>query len=190
MIGFIRKHHQTITAISAIVVSVIALFVAWDQARVMRAQQHSDVWPAVQIQAQFATQADGYVMLFDVKNDGIGPAIVEHVSASLGGVELGNWEQLGRSVPDGLEIPGMWTGALRGEILAPGEEAVLSQMTWPREGTDPALMRQFRSELWEVEIEICNCSVYGRCWLVDNDRTEIRPQAVPQCPAADPESNL
>lgn len=190
MISLIRRNHQTITAISAILVSVIALFVAWDQARVMRAQQHSDVWPAVQIQSQFASQADGYVMLFDVKNDGIGPAIVEHVSATLNGEALTNWEQLGQLGPEGLPLLGMWTGSLRGEIMAPGEETVLAQLTWSRDGIDQDLMRAYRQQLWSVEIEICYCSVYGRCWVVDNDRTEIQPEPVQACPAVDPESNL
>lgn len=187
---WLKSNHQAVTSLAAILLSVIALYVAWDQARVMRAQQHADVWPAVQIQTQFATQDDGYIMLFNVKNDGIGPAIVEHVHAELDGVSLTNWENLGDRVPEGLGRPGMWTGALRGEILAPGEESILAQLTWPRQSTDPQLVRAYRETLWAAHIEICYCSVYDRCWVVDNDRTDIQPELVAHCPVADPESNL
>jgi len=190
MLHWLKSNHHSLTSLSAIILSVIALYVAWDQSRVMRAQQHAAVWPAVQIQTQFATQEDGYIMLFDVKNDGIGPAVVEHVYAEMDGEPLLNWEQLGGRVPDGLQRPGMWTGSLRGEILAPGEESILAQLSWSREGVDTNLIREYRTSLWGAKIEICYCSVYGRCWMVDNDRTEIQPGAVDHCPAADPESNL
>lgn len=190
MIGSIRKNHQTITAISAILVSVIALFVAWDQARVMRAQQHADVWPALQIQSEFLTQADSYQMSLTVKNDGIGPAVVHYVSADMGGEALTNWEELGDRRADGLLRPGMWTGALRGEIVAPGEEVVLARLTWPREGVDPGLLRDHRHLIWSMTMDVCYCSVYGRCWTTDRDTTQIQPQAIAACPVADPESNL
>jgi len=190
MMHWLKSNHQTVTSLSAVLLSVVALYVAWDQSRVMRAQQHAAVWPAVQIQTQFSTREDGYIMLFNVKNDGIGPAVVEHVYAEMDGQPLLNWEQFGDRVPEGLGRPGMWTGSLRGEILAPGEESILAQLTWSRDGIHTNLIREYRSTLWSTNIEICYCSVYGRCWTVDNDRTEIQPEAVDQCPAADPDSNL
>ena len=190
MLRWLKNNHQSVTAVGAMLVGLAALFVAWDQARVMRAQQHAHVWPAVQIQSQFATREDAYVMQFNVKNDGIGPAVVEYVSASVNGEPLTNWEQMGYLAPEALGYPGMWTGALRGEILAPGEESLLAELSWPREGTDFELIRDYRTLLWSSPIEICYCSVYGRCWTVDNDRSEIQPEPVAECPAADPDSNL
>jgi len=40
---------EMLIAICAVLTSVIALFVAWDQGRVMRAQQHGSVYPVLQV---------------------------------------------------------------------------------------------------------------------------------------------
>ena len=40
MRNWLKSNHHTVTSVAAILVSVTALYVAWDQSRVMRAQQH------------------------------------------------------------------------------------------------------------------------------------------------------
>ena len=40
---------EMLIAICAVLTSAIAVFIAWDQGRVMRAQQHGAVYPVIQI---------------------------------------------------------------------------------------------------------------------------------------------
>ena len=46
---WLTNNHQTLTGIGAMLVGIAALFVAWDQGRVMRAQQHGAVFPVLQV---------------------------------------------------------------------------------------------------------------------------------------------
>ena len=188
--GWLKMHAQSISAAAAILVSMVALYVAWDQSRVMRAQQHASVWPALQIERTFLVEPDGYILSFSEKNDGIGPAIVETVTAEIDGFSLSNWEDLERFRPEGLSRPGMWTGGLRNEILASGEEVLLATLTWPREEAEGDLVRAYRDELSDLLIDICFCSVYGRCWMMSRSPEAITRTPVRSCPLPDPDSDL
>ena len=53
-----RLRFETVGSISAIVVGVAALFVSWDQARVMRQEIRASLWPALQIDGFADTLAD------------------------------------------------------------------------------------------------------------------------------------
>jgi hypothetical protein len=53
---------EMLIAICAVLTSVIALFVAWDQGRVMRAQQHGSVYPVVQM-VGFVSRVPDHVSL-------------------------------------------------------------------------------------------------------------------------------
>ena len=59
---WLKSNLQSLGSVAAITVSVVALYVAWDQSRVMRAQQHADVWPALQIGTQYVTM-DEYLTI-------------------------------------------------------------------------------------------------------------------------------
>ena len=187
---WLKSNLQSLGSVAAITVSVVALYVAWDQSRVMRAQQHADVWPALQIGTQYVTMDEYLTIELAVENNGIGPALVDSVTAYGDGQPRGHWEDLAGFRPEGLPRPGMWTGALFGEILAPGEEYTLAQLTWPnlpevRTGVD-----DFRQAVSTLEVEVCYCSVYGRCWTATLDRRSSRPVDTPSCPVQAEGRNL
>lgn len=183
-------HLQALGTLAAAIAALIALFVAWDQGRVMRADQHASVWPAVQIETAYMINEDGRQLTLGLVNDGIGPALIKHVSASVDGTRLNNWEDLIRLQPEGLPLPGRWTAGAQGEILAAGEDVVLAQLSW---GEDPAILTaldEYRRTVGRMELNVCFCSVYDRCWISAIGSQQDFPQPVSQCPQSDQESNL
>ncbi|MFY0638402.1 hypothetical protein [Maricaulis maris] len=190
ILAWLKDNHTAITSLAAILISAIALFVAWDQSRVMRAQQHADVWPAVQIETQMTTEAGEHVFLVGMTNDGIGPALVTRVDATFADQSLANWEEMGALRPDGLPRPDMWTGGSQGAILAPGETVILAQITWPASEERWPLIRDYQTDFFALTVEACYCSVYGRCWTARREGRTTHPEPIDACPAADPDSNL
>ncbi|HCX12097.1 MAG TPA: hypothetical protein DHU81_17525, partial [Hyphomonas sp.] len=70
---------EMLIAICAVLTSAIAVFIAWDQGRVMRAQQHGAVYPVIQIDGFVSTSVDTASMGIRVSNSGVGPALIEQV---------------------------------------------------------------------------------------------------------------
>jgi len=190
ILAWLKNNHTAITSLAAILISAIALFVAWDQSRVMRAQQHADVWPAVQVETQMSTEDGQHVFLVGMTNDGIGPALVTRVDATFAEQSLANWEEMGARRPDGLPRPDMWTGGSQGAILAPGETVILAQITWPASEERWPLIREYQTDFFALTVEACYCSVYGRCWTARREGRTTHPEPIDACPAADPDSNL
>ena len=79
---------EMLIAICAVVTSAIAVFIAWDQGRVMRAQQHGSVYPV--LQADGYVSADPHVREIGVRfrNSGVGPALIESVDMLKDGERL------------------------------------------------------------------------------------------------------
>lgn len=190
VLDWLRKYHTAITSTAAIAISVIALFVAWDQSRVMRAQQHADVWPAVQIETQVLIEDGHHILTVSLENDGIGPALIRRVDARFAGEDIAHWERLGEIVPDGLSRPDMWTGAAQGAVLSPGESSILAQLTWRATAENQTPISEYRQRFFEIDVSVCYCSVYERCWLARRDGRASLPEPVAACPMADPDSHL
>ncbi|WP_297736441.1 hypothetical protein [uncultured Maricaulis sp.] len=189
-LAWLKNNHTAITSLAAILISAIALFVAWDQSRVMRAQQHADVWPAVQIETQMSTEEGQHVFLVAMTNDGIGPALVGRVEAGFAGQALQNWEEMGQHRPEGLPYPNMWTGGGQGVILAPGESTILAQISWPVSEERWPLIRDYQTDFFALTVEACFCSVYGRCWTARREGRTTHPEPIDACPVPDPDTNL
>tara|TARA_R110002096_G_scaffold23377_18_gene74404 strand:+ start:240 stop:821 length:582 start_codon:yes stop_codon:yes gene_type:complete len=190
ILAWLKTHHNAIASMAAILVSTVALFVAWDQSRVMRAQQHADVWPAVQVDTLMTTADGEHVFLVGLTNNGIGPALINRIDAEFSGLALRNWEEMGNNRPEGLPRPNMWTGSSQGAILAPGETATLAQLTWPQNDEYQSLIRDYQRDFFAISIEACYCSVYGRCWMARRSGRATHPEPIDACPASDADSNL
>ncbi len=79
---------EMLIAVCAVITSAIAVFIAWDQGRVMRAQQHGAVYPVVQVEGFVSSDQDFASMGIRLSNSGVGPALIERVSVLKGGEPL------------------------------------------------------------------------------------------------------
>lgn len=188
-----NKEHQrgglnfeTIASMVAMVVGLSALFVAWDQAQIMRKQQHASVIPIVNIVGGFTMEPDRNVLRVIVENDGIGPAIVESAALFVEGRAISDWPSLRASfLPEPLRSGYETSFESTIGVLAPGERLPAIEISWARTDETDAMFRAFQATVFqaaaaETNLVICYCSVFDRCWRT-NVVGAARPRPVEQC---------
>ncbi|MEL7487357.1 MAG: hypothetical protein AAGJ87_09110 [Pseudomonadota bacterium] len=183
--GVSRVDLNSIAAGAAIVVSVAALFVAWDQAQIMRRQQHAAFWPVVNLQASLSSTDASHDFTIVLANDGVGPARVQSSALTLAGVDVRDWPSFEAGLPAPLRGRADVNLGTSVGVLAPGEEDVLFEIAWPwGPETDAAFTELkrivFNPVVSDSDFEICYCSVFDRCWIVNGDDGGA-PKRVAQC---------
>ncbi|WP_420430648.1 hypothetical protein [Hyphobacterium sp.] len=174
MLGWFKTNHQALTAIGAMVVGLAALYVAWDQARVMRAQQHGAVVPALQVDAFTRSEGDRLSIGLRVANNGVGPAMVRNVQVIRDGEPTQAIEAMFTALPSD-QLDRSWV-TLTGRVIAPGELVTPISVDWRASevGTDAIADLFAEWERWDIEI--CYCSVFDRCWIATvqvQDRRQV-----------------
>ena len=177
---WLTHNHQTLTAVGAMLVGVAALFVAWDQGRVMRAQQHGSVVPVLQIDGFIRSTPDARHLGLRIVNHGVGPAMIERVTLVRDGVEQTDFTGLIELMPDGFDRS--WS-SVNGRALAPGSEVEPAMFSWSRGDLDDAALNALLAEWNHWGVEVCYCSVFDRCWLSTFANEEREP--VPVCTPGD-----
>lgn len=170
-----HRHFETVGSISAIVVGVAALYVSWDQGRVMREEVRASVWPALQVDG-FVSRAEGGLNLgLRVQNAGVGPARVERISIRHSGKPVPDLEaMLALLPPDGdLSLQ-----SLEGRIIAAGDVVQPFSLLYDQAQAEDAVDIMGRlSAQWSVEV--CYCSVLDQCWRSGQD--SAAPAEVENC---------
>ena len=91
-------HLQAVGTLAAAIAALIALFVAWDQGRVMRAQQHASVMPILAGSVQIDESEEVFQVSIEVRNDGVGPAFVESARILSGGEPMRTMEEFNTTI--------------------------------------------------------------------------------------------
>ncbi|MEM7663500.1 MAG: hypothetical protein AAF292_14750 [Pseudomonadota bacterium] len=164
-------------AICALISSAVAVFIAWDQGRVMRAQQHGEVFPIIQIDGFATNNATRSALGIRVSNSGVGPAIIESVELEIAGENITSLESELALLPGGYELS--WAG-LTGRALAPGEQQIPVEISWPRNAVVAEAITQFALSTENWRLRICYCSVFKKCWRTNSLGT-ARAESVDVC---------
>lgn len=168
----------------ALIASLAAVFIAWDQGRVMRAQQHGEVYPVLQIDG-FIASLEGQVELgLRVSNNGVGPALIEAVDLAVDGAEVSNLRTLLTELPP--RSSDSWS-SLAGRAMAPGERVEVLSLRWRGEDlteADGAAISAFAEQASDWNFRICYCSVFRRCWATLRTGT-ARADRVQRCEQRD-----
>lgn len=176
-------------AICALVSSIIAVFVAWDQAKIMRLQQRAEVWPLLQIEQ--VTDADGETLSYalSIENAGVGPALIERYVVAIPGGDPAISEDL-VAFSSYMMAPEMGAGrrnsrSLDDRVLRQGDGVDVFRIFWPQTDERLALMLE-RVDLFTTRqaapavVFICYCSILEECW-VESSESDSRPREVRQC---------
>ena len=164
---------EMLIAVCAVLTSVIALFVAWDQGRVMRAQQHGMVYPVLQAEGFVSASTEMREMGIRFRNSGVGPALIEAVEIFENGTKLESLFARRDALPGGYDLS--WTSMI-GRAVAPGDEVVALDLYWPTDTLSAAEQARVAADWGNLSMKVCYCSVFGRCWvahgLADNSPAE------------------
>lgn len=177
---------QDLASYAALVVATVALYVGWDQAQIGRNQQHADVYPVIVTKSQYIVKSlpDGRSvrhLSFVIANAGVGPAFVESGDWRIANRQIDKVSDIQQLFPDGLQPIDQYQGQYSGFILAPGEQDVIWEVAFPNDAQSNPLINEFLQDFWQMEMSICYCSLYERCWEARYDPSQVRPVSVKQC---------
>ena len=158
---WLSNNHQTLTGLGAMLVGIAALFVAWDQGRVMRAQQHGAVYPVLQVDGFVSTLPESASLGIHIANNGVGPALIQSVTLYRDGEPQDGLDAYRETLPPGYDLS--WSG-LTGRALAPGETVTPIRFGWPREDINADQLYAASTAWGRWDLRVCYCSVFGRCW--------------------------
>lgn len=165
--GHSFKNPEMIIAGSALIVSLITAFASIYSAFIDRAYARSSVWPRVEIHSSYHNNAPYFSYI--VNNKGTGPAVIKYARLSYNNKVLKSW-------PDYLQ---MLSGRAVGHTQSNIGSIVLSagESIKPIETRDKEVTTLLADED-SLQIELCYCSIYDECWLVDRINN---PTPVAQC---------
>ena len=179
---WLKNNHQAMTGVGAMLVGVAALYVAWDQGRVMREQQHGAVYPVLQIDGFVSLDGDIRRLGVLVKNAGVGPALIDNIVLFRNGEASGDFSGLMARMP---EQAGLNWSTMIGRVLVAGGEVTPMEFIWPDGAMSSADYDALLAEWSQWDMTACYCSVFGRCWIADTTGVGRRPQPVEQCSIPD-----
>ncbi|MEM1087172.1 MAG: hypothetical protein AAGH90_05535 [Pseudomonadota bacterium] len=164
-------------AICALFSSLIAIWVAWDQSRVMRAQQDGMVFPVLQLDGFVSTEAETISLGLRLENSGVGPALIESVQIVDDKEYVTSLAPYRAILPEGFTIS--WAGLI-GRAVAPGSGFDVLRLQWDSDEITRQELNAAAFEWGELDFEICYCSVFQKCWIETMSIT--RAQSVETCP--------
>lgn len=176
-----------IVALAALVTSVVAVFIAWDESRLMRRSQEAAFLPIIELEGGVNLAVPA--LEFHVRNRGHGVAAMQSMMLFIDDTPLESWEQyaehfltpeLAKTADVSWEVPLGYFPA--------GDSRIVMSLHWPED-----LREQLRQHtrygdhrLEDLRVDICYCSVFNSCWTHSTSSSK-RPTPTPSCQtSADP----
>lgn len=178
-LGMKRIGWAEIGSAVAVVVSSLALFVSFYQARIAERQAHASVWPYLSIDYDINDLGERSGFIWIVQNNGLGPALIESVIISVDGKPLRTWGEVCKA----LGITKSFSSTMSevsGRVLPPDTN---------RETTIEAIhvisapeAKIFYEGRKRLAMQICYCSVYEECWIAQFGKQKV--EKVERCDTA------
>ncbi|MEM9837706.1 MAG: hypothetical protein AAF830_00980 [Pseudomonadota bacterium] len=183
---------NSIIAIAALVTSVVAVFIAWDESRLMRRSQEAAFIPIIEIEggSDFAVPD----IHLRVHNTGHGVAYVESLEFLYENRPLTEWSEfsnlfLNPDLDRAVEIS--WDAGLGYYPI--GEDRTVMAFQFPKDLTETLrehLLYDAAEAYTKFDVVACYCSVFGKCWT-KHMLNRGRPEPVNACePSKDPAAAL
>ena len=172
-----KRHYlldpQLVVAIAVVVISVCALFVSLMQARIMNKQYQimedqskASVWPRLEVSVNVGRDPISKVNTLNaimVRNQGVGPAIVEGIRVKAKGRYVKNWNELFQVLqkPDSIQTF-LGTQTLNHKVITATETIKWLDI----KSNSLPLMFFLHQHAQNISIEICYRSVFKDYWIV------------------------
>lgn len=164
-----------ITAISAVMIGLVAVAVSAYTAILQRQQIRAQVWPRLSL------YFGGTAGEFGIANKGVGPAIVRSVRVETDGKPVRDWHELFQRI--GFKDDDLYYSNLYGQVFSPGQDMVYLK---PSSRERYAQLREMAGSRFSVSV--CYCSTLGECWTTGTRLNSLDDQQRPvaKCPAPGP----
>ncbi len=160
----IWKNPEMLIAISALVISLITAFTSIYSAFTDRTYARASAWPRLEIyRSHHGEQSHRYV----VSNNGTGPALVKYARVTLDDKPLKSWNDLVSKLGVADTV---FSQSHIGSIVLPAQQKITAF-----DLQVPKAVAAYYARPNPASIELCYCSIYDECWLIDrrNQPTEV-----------------
>jgi hypothetical protein len=180
-----RSRTDLIIAVTAILLSVISLFVAIQNASTQREMVSASTWPYVTGWVKIGI-GEHHDLQFGLGNSGVGPAKVHSFEVSYKGQPVTSTRDLlrrccrlpaDRKPAEAMLAPWMSSTVVNEIVLRAGEDQVAFALR--PNPADPALAQRFSKALEELHFRGCYCSVLDECW--ETAESGMEPVRVKSC---------
>jgi hypothetical protein len=171
-----------IIAGAAIVVSVASLWVALQANQTQQQLLKASVWPYVTFDSSNATATGARQLVFEVRNQGVGPALVRSVAVSYNGRYFPTFNSLMAACCKLPHARNIYSSTMQNAVIVAHDFVPFIDM--PPNEFDVTEYNQIRPERTKIQIQMCYCSVLGDCWFFDTLHGPVQPAEVRNCPPA------
>lgn len=187
---------NTIIAMAALATSVVAVFIAWDEARLLRRSQAAAFMPILDGSLSFNLDQDDIFIRLSAENVGHGVASIDSAELLVAGQSVDDWlvfqeKLLTPELAAAADLS--WSSTQR--FLPAGERVDLFTLRWRedpkiREAMTTFVTEQALDRYQDASFPLCYCSLFDACWIKDLGGSE-RAEPVSNCPSTgDPTEKL
>lgn len=145
-----------IIAVSAIIISVSALFVSIYEASLMRQTQRAATWPFIEVLPSRLNQKYFSVR---VSNTGVGPARIKDFKITVDGQEMDEGEFRKFLLDFVGDNVGVTWSTVTGRVLPPEKDITFFKLS------DSTAFYKIATIDSKIELSLCYCSVFDQCWI-------------------------
>ena len=179
---------EMVIAVCAVITSVVALIIGWDQARIMRLQQKAEIWPIVQV-THLNDASEGVVTYsLELENAGVGPALIEsHVILIPDAPATEDFdEMLAYLAPEMSDDVAKGSLAIDSRVIRQGTSVRPIHAAWDATDENMAAMERMVDDFVSGAREapgvfVCYCSILDECWVSSTLSEQVRPAKVKTC---------
>lgn len=179
---------EMIIAVCAVITSVVALFIGWDQARIMRLQQKAEIWPMVQVTHLNDVRNGAATYSLELENAGVGPALIEsHLILMPDGSGTDDFnEMLAYLMPEMSGEASKGFVAIDSRVIRQGTVVRPIHAAWDANERNIAAMQQVVDDFVSGArkapgVFVCYCSILDECWVSSTLGDQARPAKVKSC---------
>lgn len=167
--------------ICAIIVSAASLWVALRADQTQEALLKSTVWPYVEYDTSDATETGSKRLAFEIRNAGVGPAIVRSFAVAYNGHYYSTLRELVAAccnIHPAKRSHGIFASTVHDRVIMAHETVIFIQL-FPGL-SDPQSYASITRERSHISAKICYCSVLGDCWIFDS-ANDNQPLPIEKC---------
>ena len=182
----LARDGNMIVALAALATSVVAVMVAWDEARIVRQAYRTAFSPVLEVRADMAfSESEESAFVIEARNVGPGAAAIEGARVTARGEPVADWLSLTETLlTPRLAREARFEAGRAAGFLRPGEDEAFLRLVWSRAQPVRVPLRQHVGGAYPeareaFAVEVCYCSLFEECWVAATDRT--RPEKTEGC---------
>ncbi|NMM42653.1 hypothetical protein [Pseudoalteromonas arctica] len=152
------KKPEMIVALSALLISVVTTIIGIYSTMIDRSYARASVWPRVELFRSFSPEKGHFS--YGVMNNGTGPAVIKYAKITHNDKPVKKWS-------DFIVGTRLVQSHIGTRILP--SQANISAITIK----DKAYLTEILKMDEQIAIELCYCSIYDECWMVDRSNQPI-----------------